>query len=180
MVSSDGYMACKDGDIDWIIELDNPLRTDYGLKDFFDGISTVLITQSHFQMLLGYDLCFSIMSKPCIMVTESGIRRGENYKVEYIEAPVDDFTGVIERLRIIKHENEGEIWLAGDHNLIWAFLEFDMIDEIVMTMLPVKLGRGVKPFPDTFCERKWHTWNKKYYDNGVIQVVFRSTDKRTS
>lgn len=176
VVSMDGYLTREDGDIDWILELDNPLKTDYGMREFLESVDTVLMNRNHYQMLLGYDLCFSVMTKPCIMVTEPGLTLGEGYEVEYIEASGGGFSDVIERFSSIKHEQGGDIWLAGDNRLIWAFFEENMIDEITLTMLPVTLGRGVKLFPDSFCERLWQTWRRKYYDNGVIQVVFRSTD----
>ena len=175
VASMDGFISREDGDIDWILEQHNPLNTDYGMKRFLDSVDTILMNRNFYQLLLGYDLCASHMVKPCIMVAESGFSIAEGCGVEYVEMPCkNDYTKAIERVRELKSEAGGDIWLAGDNRLIWAFLEADMVDEIILTMLPVKIEQGAKLFPDPDNERKWQPVDRKYYPNDVVQVTFRS------
>lgn len=177
VISMDGNLCREDGDIDWILEQDNPLKTDYGMKNFFDSVDTILMNRNYYFWLLGYDLCFSHLLKPCIMITEDDSKVAGNYEIEYVRIPTDDYSKAVESLKLQKKLSGGDIWLAGDNKLIWAFLDEDMVDEIVLTMLPVTIGRGVKLFPDSSHQRKWFSWNKKYYDNGVVQVTYRTTPK---
>lgn len=169
----DGYISRHDGDIDWILELDNPMQTDYGLRDFYEGIDTVLMNRNYHMLLKCYDLCFSVMQKPSIIITEGLHDPPATPGVDSVEAG-RGYTKGIEHLKTLKKGQGGDIWVAGDNQLIWALLEADMIDEIILTMLPVTIGSGAKLFPDTTHETRWHVCGRKYYDNGVIQVVYRT------
>lgn len=177
IVSSDGFISREDGDIDWILELDNPLDTDYGKNTFFASVDTVLMNRNYYQLLNCYDLCYSHMTKPCIIITEEKMEVNRNKQIEYIEVNKNDYSIAIDRLKSLKKEKGGDIWLAGDNRLIKAFLEHDLIDEIVLTMVPVTIGEGAKLFPDSSHENKWQPWDRKFYNNGVIQVTYRTTDR---
>lgn len=173
VTSMEGYISRRDGDIDWILELDNPMETDYGLRDFYDGIGTVLMNRNYYLLLRGYDLCFSVMERPTVIITEGLHESPAIPGVEYMQARGNDYTAVLERIRALKETEGGDIWCAGDNKLIWALLDADLVDEIILTMLPVTIGGGAKLFPDTSHETRWHTGNRKYYDNGVIQITYR-------
>ena len=180
VVSMDGFISREDGDIDWVLEQDNPLRTDYGMKRFYDSVDTIVMNRNYYYLALGYDLCFSLLAKPCIMLTDEIFDIAECYKVDFLMTPGNDYMEALERLGAMQKQAGGDIWLAGDNKLLWAFLEADMVDEIVLTMLPVTIGRGAKLFPDSSHQTKWSARDKEYYANGVVQVTYRSTDKEMS
>ena len=118
------------------------------------------------------------MTKPCIMVTEEGFKAtGGHEGTKYIEIPKNKYDNVTDHLKSLKEMDGGDIWVAGDHHLIWACLENNIVVEIVLTILPVALEDGAKLFRDPFNDHKWHAWNKKQYINGVVQVASRTKSK---
>lgn len=173
-VSTDGYMTRTDGDIDWILEFENPGKADYGMKDFFNTVGTVVMNQHHYRMLFGYDLCASALSKHTILVgTGSDYKITGDYDVEYVVSGPMDYSRAAEYLKRYKAVNKGDIWLAGDNRLTHALLENGLVDEITVTMLPVALGGGARLFPACFKESDWRKSNHRDYPNSVVQVTYR-------
>lgn len=173
-ISIDGFMARSDGDIDWILELENPDNTDYGLNDFFDSVDTVVMNQNHYRMLYGYDLCDSCLSKHTILIsTDSDYKITGNHDVEYVASDDRDFSRAVEYLEKYKTENQSDIWLAGDNELIHAAFESGLVDEITVTMLPVSLEAGAKLFPPGFKESKWRKTDEKFFQSGIVRITYR-------
>ena len=173
-VSIDGYMTRTDGDIDWILEFEDSGKTDYGLKDFFDAIDTVVMNQNHYRILLGYDLCASCMSKPTVMIsTNLDYKIAGNYDVEYVISEPEGYGEAVEFLQNRKAADRGDMLLAGDHRLIHALLGSGLVDEITVTMLPVSLGGGVRLLPAGFRESDWRKSNVRDYQNGAVQMTYR-------
>ncbi|WP_269848941.1 dihydrofolate reductase family protein [Methanosarcina horonobensis] len=52
--SLDGYIARKDGSIDWLIEYENNSETDYGYSEFYASIGTVLMGRKTYEQVLGF------------------------------------------------------------------------------------------------------------------------------
>lgn len=174
-VSIDGYMTRADGDIDWLLEFRNLDETDYGFKNFFNSINTVIMNQNHYRMLLGYDLFSPCLSKFMFMVsTELDYKISCDRNVEYILSGTRDFSAALEFFNKYKPAIHGDMWLAGDDKLIHELLENSLVDEITVTMLPVSLGAGTRLFPVGFKESKWLKSELIDFQNGVVQMTYRA------
>ncbi len=52
--SLDGFIARKDGSIDWLTDLPNPDHSDYGFSDFIDGIDGIVMGSGTFETVLAF------------------------------------------------------------------------------------------------------------------------------
>lgn len=54
--SLDGYIARKDGALDWLDNIPHPENEDYGYQEFYDSIDTVIMGRGTYEVVLGFDV----------------------------------------------------------------------------------------------------------------------------
>jgi len=68
--------------------------------------------------------------------------------------------------------DEGNIWLVGGADIVKEFLKNNLIDEFIITIIPVVLGEGIPLFRNG--ERQLKLLDSKSYDSGVVQLHYKS------
>lgn len=53
--SLDGFIAARDGGIDWLHEIPNPDRSDYGYAEFMGNIDAIVMGRNTFEQVLTFD-----------------------------------------------------------------------------------------------------------------------------
>ena len=80
-----------------------------------------------------------------------------------------DITGAVMR---IKAEAEHDIWLAGGGQLVTYFLNNDLIDKMIIAIIPTILGEGIALFPDKPRETQWSLTGHTAYSTGIISLTY--------
>jgi dihydrofolate reductase len=137
--SLDGFIATRDGGVDWLDEIPNPEHSDFGYRDFMSGIDALVMGRNTFEKVLTlgdwpYDKPVFVLSK-----TLSDVPAEVAGKAEI----VDDFPkSLTERL-----DQRGFLNLYVDGGkVIQSFLEDDLVDEMIITRVSVLLGDGIPLF----------------------------------
>ncbi|MFW5975819.1 MAG: dihydrofolate reductase family protein [Alkalispirochaetaceae bacterium] len=162
-ISIDGYIARSDGSLDWLENADTE-DEDYGYEEFYDSIDTVLMGHTTFRQILGFDAEFPYQGKQNIVFT-----RGEPE-----ERPEADVTNrdPVEMVWELKREKGDDIWLVGGGTLNATLLAADLIDRMIITVIPVVLGTGIKLFEGTAPELPWELTGADAYENGFLQLTY--------
>ena len=58
-------------------------------------------------------------------------------------------------IKKIKGQSQKNIWLIGGGQLITYFLNNDLLDRMILTLIPILIGKGISIFPDNPKESKW-------------------------
>lgn len=136
-ISLDGYIADQQGGYDWITgdgshSLDTEAKWDY--DKFLKGIDTVVMGKNCYQQ--GFHLDFS---DKLVYVATSGDKPDDD-SVQFIGG--DICTSILEA-----RDGEGkDIFLFGGGILCDAFLKSEIIDEYIIGIIPVILGKGIPLF----------------------------------
>jgi dihydrofolate reductase len=137
--SLDGFIATSDGGVEWLDEIPNPEHSDFGYVRFMSGIDALVMGRNTFEKVLTfgswpYDIPVFVLSKSLSRVPER------------IEGNVEIVNGalrpLIERLAQRGFRN---LYVDGG-KVIQSFLEEDLIDEMIITRVPILLGDGVPLF----------------------------------
>jgi dihydrofolate reductase len=137
--SLDGYIADKDGNVDWLNEIPNPENSDFGFAEFMDKIDAVVMGRNTFEQVLTFGMW--PYNKPIFVISASlnqlpDEHDGKAYLLNL--KPID----IIEKLNSEGMEN---LYIDGGA-LIQSFLADDLIDELIITSVPVLLGGGIPLF----------------------------------
>src|SRR5208282_141161 len=65
------------------------------------------------------------------------------------------------------------IWLMGGGELARDFLKADLVDELLLGVVPVLLGEGIPLFPAGFAQRDFALVENKTYSKGLIELKYR-------
>ncbi|TPE44891.1 dihydrofolate reductase family protein [Pontibacter mangrovi] len=163
-VSLDGYIARTDGSTDW---LEAPAFTlqdeDFGYSTFLQSIDTTLMGYNTYQTILNFAGPFPYSGKTNYVFSRSP--EADTAQVSFI--PQEEATAFVKRL---KQQSGQAIWLIGGGKLNTMLLRTNLIDEIILTTVPVILGAGVPLFATGAPERQLEVRESKTYPIGFVQL----------
>lgn len=164
--SIDGYIARKDGNVDWLEDPDYLVEggDDMGYGDFYAGIDITLMGNATYQEVLGFDVPFPYPDKKNYVFSRSEKDNDEN--VEYVSGDIVAFT------KQLKNQPGKDIWLIGGGKINTIFLENELIDQIILTIVPFTLGDGIPMFHKANVETKFKLESNQTFPNGMVQLTF--------
>ena len=137
--SLDGFIAGKDGDIGWLNEIPNPSNSDYGYTEFIENIDALVMGRNTFELVLTFgDWPYG---KPVFVLSNSldNVPEGMEDKAEIVKG---DLKTLVEMLKKRGYE---DLYVDGG-SVIQSFLKEDLIDEMIITRVPILLGEGIPLF----------------------------------
>jgi len=140
--SIDGYIAGKGGDIKWLTEFPNPDGSDYGFNDFINDIDALIMGRNTFETVNGFETWMYPVPVFVISNTLTELTGKWASKAELIKGDLKD---VLSQLNARGINN---IYVDGGKT-IQSFLSQDLIDQLIITTLPIVLGGGIPLFGDS-------------------------------
>jgi dihydrofolate reductase len=77
-----------------------------------------------------------------------------------------------ERIRQLKDEVDGDIYMSGSIQLVRALLADGLIDEVDLFIYPLTLGAGPRLFEPGDAPSKLSLVRSEAYDNGVVHLAY--------
>ena len=167
-ISLDGYIARKDGSIDWL-----SMDWDYDWTAFFKTIDAVLIGRKSWNKAL--EMTPNKKANPYAgMEAYVFSRTLKDTGVEGIVIVSESIKELVEKLKSREGKN---IWLSGGGELAKSFLDEDLVDEIHLGVSPHLLGAGIPLFPELAREVPLRlvssrTCKHKKEDNGMLELIY--------
>jgi dihydrofolate reductase len=167
--SADGYIARPDGDVEWLNR--RPRTADYGMREFYPTIDTILWGRKTYDWLLDY---YKGKGKKSAMFDS----RVANYVfsrrpprrpapgVEFVSESVKRFA---QRLRATPGK---QIWMMGGGGLIASFLDAGEIDEFDLHVIPVLIGKGIPLIAPRHRDIELRLIAAKKYADGVVRLRY--------
>lgn len=164
----DGFIARENGSLDWLFEHANSNKLDYGYNDFLKEVDIILMGRRTYDELMGYGVNWPYEDKKTYILS-----RSTNYK---IKTPNTFLIGKISKAFIesLKSESKKNIWIVGGGILISQFLNKSAINEMILSIIPIILGKGVKLFPDEPHETKFQLLSSQSFETGVVNLAYRA------
>jgi dihydrofolate reductase len=162
--SLDGYIARKDGSIDWLYSDD-----DYGFAQFYDLVDTILMGRRTYDKASelapgGYH--HKDKKSYVFTQTASGRKREKDQNVHFI-------ANVIEFAKELIRSPGKDIWLVGGADIISIFLNAELLDEIILSIHPIILGNGIPLFKNLQGQTNLKLIKSIPYENGLMQLYYK-------
>jgi dihydrofolate reductase len=164
--SIDGYIAKKDGNIDWLNAYPNPNNDDYGYSDLLSRISTTIMGRTTYDEVLSFGVEWPYPDKKSYVITHYTDFKPTTPNTEVYQG---DLNSLISEIRL---NTQKDIWLIGGGKLITQFLNEGLIDEMILTVIPIMLGDGIPLFLKSSKETNWKLQNAKAYDSGFVNLTY--------
>jgi dihydrofolate reductase len=78
-----------------------------------------------------------------------------------------------DRIRKLKDEVDGDLYMSGSRTLVRALLADGLIDGLHLFVYPLTRGSGPRLFPEDAAPTKLTLETNKSYDNGVVYLHYR-------
>ncbi len=140
--SIDGYIADRNGGLEWLDMVAIPEGTDMGYERLMEQTDALVMGRNTYETVCGFDADWPY-TKPVFVLSNSLQKIAEEYKDKaYLikGSPAE----VLEQLHRKKYH---QLYIDGG-NTIQRFLRADLIDELIITKIPILLGGGVSLFAD--------------------------------
>ena len=161
--SLDGYIARENGDVDWLEQFEKS-GENYGYQEFYKAIDITIMGNKTYKQVLRFGE-FPYKDKRNIVLTRR-IEIGDAKFVEYINQ------NVIEFIKDLKVQDGKDIWLIGGAEIIELLHNNDLIDEYIIFIMPVSLGKGIPLFSLKANPSNFKLTFHKAYKSGVIHLVY--------
>ncbi|MGB5402973.1 MAG: dihydrofolate reductase family protein [Robiginitalea sp.] len=166
-MSLDGYIADKNGGLDWLQAIPNPDNNDMGYVAFTNTIDALVMGRKTFETVCGFDVDWPynqpvfVLSKTLKEIPES--HQGKAFLVK------GTVTEIIDQ---IHNKGFSRLYIDGG-TTIQNFLKEDLIDELVLSTIPVLLGGGSPLFSKLPDKLKFELIGTKTYLNQITQSHYK-------
>ena len=162
--SLDGFIARKDGDIDWLSIVERA-GEDYGYQRFLDSVDTIVVGRSTYDLALGFEV-WPYAGKRCVVLTHSAPspRHGEEFEHGSVAA-------LAQRLAAA---GATRVYVDGAA-VIQQFLDAGLITDITVSVLPILIGDGIRLFGATGRDIVLDLIASRSFASGLVQVEYAAS-----
>lgn len=170
--SADGYIARPDGGVEW---LDRPRpRGNYGMAAFFKSIDTILWGRKTYDVALGFTggKGMGTGSRVKNYVFSRRPPKSQPPDVEFVRQSIKTFA---KSLRATPGKN---VWMMGGAGLIASFLDAGEIDEFMIHVVPIFIGKGIPLIAPRHRLIRLRLLSARRFADGVVKLHYAVPGKR--
>lgn len=165
--SLDGYIAKPNDDLGFLSIVEQEGQ-DYGYADFVKTVDTVIVGRKTYDKVISMGFDFPHADKDAYIIT-----RTARPSIGSVKFYTGDLKYLIGRLKAEKGKN---IFCDGGAEVVNELLKGDLIDEFIISIIPILVGNGTKLFKDGRPEQKLELVSIKSFDKGLSQLHYKRAD----
>ncbi len=164
-VSLDGFIARKNGDIDWLTKYEsNEIFESF--KEFMNNIDAVVIGRGTYEKVLSFSAWPYSKKVFVLSSTIKTIPDELKEKVSVISLPPKEV------INYLSNQNLSSLYIDGGIT-IQNFLKEDLIDEMIITKVPVLIGNGIPLFGYLEKDINFQHLDTTVYSNGLVKNYYK-------
>jgi dihydrofolate reductase len=162
-MSLDGYIADAKGDIGFLSAVEQP-GEDYGYGEFIQTVDTVVLGRKTYDKVLGFGIPFPHADKQTYVITRTPGPSKD--RIHFYTGNPGDL------IRQLKEESGKNIFVDGGAEIVNALLKENLIDEFIISIIPVLLGDGVALFNPNRPGAGLKHVNTRSFGKGLVQLHY--------
>jgi dihydrofolate reductase len=165
--SLDGFIADKNGGIDWLHEVPNPTGSDYGYNAFIESIDALVMGRNTYEKVLSFDCDWPYTKK--VFVLSNTLKEVDASMTGKAEVISGDLKDIVEELKGKGFKN---LYIDGGKT-IQAFLNEGLIDELTINRIPILLGGGILLFGNLDDSLKLEHCSTEILGGGMVKSHYK-------
>ncbi|WP_236975981.1 dihydrofolate reductase family protein [Membranihabitans maritimus] len=166
-VSLDGFIAREDGSYDWLHDDDYAEgKEDYGYDKFLKNIDTILMGFNTYKDIMTQGEVFPYHRTQNYVFT----RRKNIPDDPHVEFVSDE---IVEFITELKNSQGKDIWLVGGGQINSILTKHKLVDEFILTYIPITLGKGIRIFHGESFDNRYKLNDAVVYPNGFVQLYLK-------
>lgn len=148
--SLDGFIADEHHSLDWLFEVDRARDGEHSFERFFARVGAMAMGATTYEWVLEHERLLDEPDKwrgyygdtPCWVFAHRTLPPVPGVDIRFVQGDVAPVHEEMERAAADKN-----IWLVGGGDLVGQFADRHLLDEILVAVAPVTLGRGAPLLP---------------------------------
>ncbi|MBS1586449.1 MAG: dihydrofolate reductase [Bacteroidetes bacterium] len=163
--SLDGFIAKPNDDLSFLSIVQKE-GEDYGYGEFIQAVDTVILGRKTYDWVMTQVPAFPHADKDTYVITHTP--RPDIGKTKFYAGDLKDL------LTKLKSEPGKNIFIDGGAAVVNVLLHDHLIDEYIISIIPILLGSGTRLFNDNRPEQKLQLLAAKHFDTGLVQLHYKS------
>jgi dihydrofolate reductase len=138
---------------------------DYGYSEFYETVDTVIMGRKTYDWVMTQVDEFPHAGKETYIIT-----RTPQAKINNTTFYNGDINTLIENL---KSKTGRNIFIDGGAEIVHLLLQHKLIDELIISVIPILLGEGIRLFKTGFPEQKLELLETKSFKKGLVQLHYK-------
>jgi len=163
--SLDGFIAGEGDDLSWLPQPseDEPLE-DHGYDAFMTEVGALLMGRRTYDTVRGFDVDWPYGDTPVLVATRRALDAEP-------PATVKALSGSIEMLvaQALETASGKDVYLDGGE-IIRQALDAGLVDELIVTLIPVALGKGQPLFAGVAQRHRFEVADCRAFAHGMVQL----------
>ncbi len=165
--SMDGYIADKNGGLEWLQSVPNPEMNDMGFHKFMNRVDALIMGRVTFETVCSFDGEWPYIVPVFVLSnTLNSIPEKFQDKAQLIKGSLGN---IIEQL---DQKGYTQLYIDGGAT-IQNFLKEDLVDEIIITTIPILLGGGSSLFGSLPKELEFELVKSEVYLDAIVQTSYK-------
>jgi dihydrofolate reductase len=165
-MSLDGFIATGDDDLSWLRRVEKE-GEDYGYEEFSNSVDTYIVGRKTYEIIR--------------KLTGGSFPQAEKYDCYVItrkdrpgEKGITFYNGDVEALIAkLKSEPGKHIYCDGGGELVSLLMQKDLIDEYIISVIPVILGSGIRLFQGDTPGFALKSLTARHFETGLVQLHYQ-------
>lgn len=163
--SLDGYIADEQGGIDWLMPFQEA-GYDYGYPSFYEKIGQIITGSKTFEQASNFPGGWNFPHSTTYIFSSRQLDLGGRSDLKIWNK------GIVPLANQLKKETT-DSWMLGGAHLAGQFFNEKEIDEVILSVMPVVLGKGRPLFEGIKGLLQFDLINQSSFPNGVVQLHYR-------
>jgi dihydrofolate reductase len=179
--SLDGFIAESDDTLDWLLKYEGSFEGDDaepgpmsgGSYDrFYEGVGALVSGSTTYEFVLEHLEEWPYGGKPTWVLTTRDLPapEGDDVDVRFADAKVRDLHD-----EMIAAAGQRNLWVIGGGNVASQFADEGLLDEVLVTVVPVVLGEGKPLFDRRLPGGPIQLTGTTTFDSGMVELRYEIT-----
>ena len=180
--SLDGYIADPDDSLEWLLAYEGsfeaagadpgPMAEGGSYERFYEDVGALVSGSTTYEFVLdhlGQDGEWPYPGKPCWVLSsrDPPVPEGEDVDVRIVNGEVADLYE-----RMLASAGGRNLWVVGGGNVASQFADESLLDEVLVTVVPVVLGTGKPLFDRRLPGGAMQLIGMRAFANGMVELRY--------
>jgi len=162
-MSLDGYITGPENSLDFLKRVEKE-GEDYGYATFLQTTDTIIIGRKSYDNVLAMGIAYPHADKTVYIITRTA---------KPAIGSLNYYSGNLKALVLeLKNKPGKNIFCDGGAEIVNQLLKDNLIDEFIISIIPVLLGNGIRLFNNSFEELSISLIGYSKFDTGLIQLHY--------
>lgn len=165
--SLDGFIAGLDDDLSWLPQPSSEPGRDFGYGAFMAEVGALLMGRRTLDVVLGLAGEWPYGERPMLIATHRDLPPGPA-SLRAVTGPITELVA-----SALAAANGRDVYIDGGA-LIRQALDAELIDELIVTLIPVILGAGIPLFAGAQHRHALELVDHAAFEGGLVQLRYRA------